>query len=139
MKHSRLQVWRRPRNDRWKNTCVFVLIKLGLSCLTAWTRVCERLWIQVLLNLRPWRLVLSYQRVLVAARLDTTSQSVGCAMRSAAPVARHDTSRKGPYNVRNLRRRRVRPAALQKGAAKVVKTFATRFSLLLWTTWTPKT
>ena len=69
--------------------------------------------------------MLSYQRVLVAARLDTTSQRVGCAMRSAAPVARHDTSRKGPYNVRNLRGRRVRPAAMQKGAAKVVKTTVT--------------
>ena len=85
----------------------------------------ERLWIQVLLNLRRWRLVLSYQRVLVAARLVTTSQRVGCAMRSAAHVARRDISRKCPDNVRNLRGRRVRPAAMQKGAAKVVKTTVT--------------
>ena len=69
--------------------------------------------------------MLSYQRLLVAARLVTTSQRVGCAMQSAAPVARHDISRKCPDNVRNLRGRRVRPAAMQKGAAKAVKTTVT--------------
>ena len=42
-------------------------------------------------------------------------------MRSAAHVARRDISRKCPDNVRNLRGRRVRPAAMQKGAAKVFK------------------
>ena len=125
VRHSRLQVWRKPRNDRWNNTCVFLLHKRGLSCVKASTRVCERLWIQILLILRRWRLVLSYQRVLVAARLVTTSQRVDCAMRCAAHVARPDISRKCPDNVRNLRGRRVRPAAMHKGAAKVVKTTVT--------------
>ena len=52
MRHSRLLVWRRPRNERWNNICVFVLHKLGLYCVTAWISVCERLWIRLLLNLR---------------------------------------------------------------------------------------
>ena len=54
----------------------------------------------------------------VAERLVTTSQRVGGA-------ARRDISRKCPDNMRNLRGRRVRPAAMQKGAAKVVKTTVT--------------
>ena len=46
-------------------------------------------------------------------------------MQSAAPVGRRDISRKCPDNVRNLWGRRIRPSAMQKGAAKVVKTTVT--------------
>ena len=59
-----------------RSLAVFVLLKLGLSCVTAWISLCERLWIRVLFNLRRWRSVLSFQRVLVAARLDMRSRSV---------------------------------------------------------------
>ena len=52
MRHSRLLVWRKPRNERWNNICVFVLHKLGLYCVAAWISSCERLWIRLLLNLR---------------------------------------------------------------------------------------
>ena len=50
MRHSRLLVWRKPRNERWNNICVFVLHKLGLYCVTAWISICERLWIRLLLD-----------------------------------------------------------------------------------------
>ena len=59
-----------------RSLAVFVLLKLGLSCVTSWISICERLWIRVLFNLCRWRSVLSFQRVLVAARLDMTSRSV---------------------------------------------------------------
>ena len=52
VRHSRLLVWRRPRNERWNNICAFVLHKLGLYCVSAWISICERLWIRLLLNLR---------------------------------------------------------------------------------------
>ena len=122
MKHSRLLVWGKPMNDRWNNTHVFALLKLGLSCAVVWISTCERLWIQLLLNPRRSELVLSCQRVLVAVKLDMTSRSVVCALRNAAIVARRDTSRQCADNVKHLRGKRVRPAAALKAAAKVVKT-----------------
>ena len=42
---------------------------------------CEGLWIQLLLNRRPWKLELSCQRVLAAAKLDMTSRM--CCLRNA--------------------------------------------------------
>ena len=73
---------------------------------------------RTLLNPRRSKLVLSCRRLHVAAKLDMTSRSVVCAMRNAAIVARRDISRKCADNVRNLRGKRVRPAAALKAAAK---------------------
>ena len=44
MRHSRLLVWRKPRNDLWNNTYVFVLHKPGLYGVQAWISICERRW-----------------------------------------------------------------------------------------------
>ena len=64
--------------------------------------------------------MLSCQRVLIAARVDMISRSVGCAMRSAAAiVARLVVSRKYADSPRNLMGKRVRQAAVAKPAANV--------------------
>ena len=65
-----------------------MLLKLELSCATVQISICERVWIQLLLNPRLWKLELSCQRVLAAEKLNMTSRSVVCAMRSAAIVGR---------------------------------------------------
>ena len=46
MRHSRLLVWRKPRNDLWNNTYVFVLHTPGLYCVQAWISICERRWVR---------------------------------------------------------------------------------------------
>ena len=63
-----------------------MLLKLELSCATVQISICERVWIQLLLNPRLWKLELSCQRVLAAEKLDITSRSVVCAVRIAAIV-----------------------------------------------------
>ena len=46
MRHSRLLVWRKPRNDLWNNTYVFVLHKPGLCGVQARISICERPWMR---------------------------------------------------------------------------------------------
>ena len=65
--------------------------------------------------------MLSCQRVLVAARVGMISRSVGCAMRSAAIVARLVISRRYADSPRNLMGKRVRQAAVAKAAANVAR------------------
>ena len=44
MRHLRLLVWRRSRNDLWNNTYVHMLHILGQCCVQVWTSTCEQRW-----------------------------------------------------------------------------------------------
>ena len=44
MRHSRLLVWRRSRNDLWNNTYVCVLHKPRQGCVQVWISTYERRW-----------------------------------------------------------------------------------------------
>ena len=111
MRHSRLLVWRRPRNERWNNICVFVLHKLGLYCVTARISSCERLWIRLLLNLR--------QRTEIGAVVSTCDccgkrghDKSKCQMRDAKCTicGKLDKSRRCADNARKLTVKRIRQA-----------------------------
>ena len=99
MRHSRLLVWRRPRNDLWNNTYVCVLRKPGQCCVQVWIGTCERRWTRAV-SPRQRTLVPRCERVSAVAKLDTRKRDVDSAMRSAAIVARLDISGRCADNVR---------------------------------------
>ena len=114
----------------WNNTYVFELHRLGLWCVQAWTSICERLWIRVLLSPRQWKSVLSCQRVLAVVKVDMKSRSVDCAMRSVAIAAKLDMSRRCAGNVRNPWSSQVPQAAVARAAGKAAQAAATPTSAI---------
>ena len=115
--HSRLLVWRRPRNDLWNNTYVCVLHKPGQCCAQVWISTCEQRWTRTV-SPRQWELVPWYQRVPAVAKLDTRKRGNDSAMRNAAIVAMLVISRQCADNVRNPLASQVRRAAVARVPAK---------------------
>ena len=114
----------------WNYTYVFELHRLGLWCVQAWTSICERLWIRVLLSPRQWKSVLSCQRVLAVVKVDMKSRSVDCALRSVAIAAKLDISRRCAFNVRNPWSSQVPQAAVARAAGKAAQAAATPTSAI---------
>ena len=90
----------------------------------AWTNICERLWIRVLLNLRQWKSVLSLTRVPVVVKVYMKSRSVDCALHSAAIAAKLDISRRRAGKVRKMSSQIPR-AAVARAAVKAVNAVTT--------------
>ena len=129
MKHSRLMVWRRPRNDLWIKTYVCVLHKPGQCCVQVWISTYELRWTRAV-SPRQWKLVPRCQRVLAVAKLDTRKRGVDSAMRSAAIVARLDISERCADNVRNLLASQVPRAAVARVLAKEARAVETQTSAI---------
>ena len=51
-----IAVWKKPRNELWNNTCVYVLHRPGHCCVQVWISACERRWTRVV-SPRQWKLV----------------------------------------------------------------------------------
>ena len=124
------EVWRRPRNDLWNNTYVYVLHKPGQCCVQAWISTCERRWTRAV-SPRQWKLVPCCQRVLAVAKLDTRKRCVDSAMRSASIVERLDISGRCADNVRNLLAIQVPRAAVARVLAKVARAVETQTSAIV--------
>ena len=130
MRHSRLLVWRRPRNDLWNNTSVCVLHKPGQCCVQVWISTCERRWTRAV-SPRPGNWCRDVNVCLLWQNWTRESEGVDSEMPSAAIVARLDISERCADNVRNLLVNQVPRAAVARVLAKAARAVETQTSAVV--------
>ena len=132
MRHSRLLVWRRPRNDLYNNTYVCVLHKPRKCCVQVWISPCDRRWTRAVSPHANGNWRRDVNVCFAVAKLDTRKRDVDSAMRSAAIVARLEISGRCAENVRNLLATQVPRAAVARVLAKAARAVETQTSAIFF-------